>query len=1490
MSEISEFDKIHNYVTWPDREREFFPNGDVTIGALGFPAANESGVANDGTCDCAEGVDECEMPRTVSAEFSVAHPSTPIPDDASFFKATTHVDVVYKNSELAFIIPAKKIDYVRSTHTLTVSLFDDITNVGSYTRICLIKNENSKDPLTTTKLINEGVTLERAGNALTTTGINADNSFDLPEITEDEIDSDKFAVSIVFLNDADVYVYLTDQKSGYENGVYEIKNGTMSYVAASIGDDEMSDADRDELLADGKTMDNVGTCCGPHFRKTYSHDEIHDYVYKKVGAVTGFGVYSDVSGCQGSLVDWLTSSGLVDIGNRRGFPVYVNGFGLGSFYVGQSATVSSVTVNEESDDDVETIHPWLLWSYGTTKNEETDTNVSALPRDWPFTYASGSFNHLDDVSSVTLVKHGVTIDGFSDPDIENPTFGNLYDDIYDEEDPDNPRLVAHRFYNKHHFVLNQKYKRDADGGYEVKPFFIQLPAPLDTEDGDTYEITVSIQNQPEDNLGEFVNAKDLSAYYAAMSQPRVYVMGGRQQFSNKKLPITSITYTSDGFTIVTNRQACDVRGDALPVDTQVRANVTASLNGYNLPSFNAFGQITATSVDGTTIVCEGKIPADRNYHRDDTKFFICGMAYLGEDDNPSTTRMGLVRDSSLFRGDTGSGTAGALDQYNNFYSIDEKDGHRSLPHVDRRYYLASVYQTATNTFPWRMNGRRKMQRLDRVGTDITGDNSIIKMVYEANVGLLHDARFETATKRPDGGYALAASETPLYYSLPSTSWKNIASVLRVAMAENLKDKKLVTEPYGNPVRQAASAMKKLTNDLYNMRLLITTAGLRSAEVTTQYLSIKDRTSWPTAGETLFDSSDINYGLQGDDSIRSNIAHSTLRSLPDYVVKADLYEDGSSMRPLNSDGVLFTEEGDSQGHGSEFFNYYQTVPYTKYSSQYASTRAAAENDCDLVGDPLTGRIYSDNSLVNAVIVSSGNLKSKHRAYNDMRRYADVGLRLEISDSVVELTNENLADWLNPFTNLSYKDGAPALAITTVPTVSDEQQQWFAFDAVQMYRFMMDDDANDPVESISTCMPYLSGAEKTKSKALAKFIEKYVVSHGAGMPIHFYNGRRIELQNGVVPASNTLVYINNIYRMKKRLEAEGCSTTDLDDFLTHYIDDNFASVTSSTRNPNADSVDLDLHKFALAATVPPYKTAPEYTQGNTYTRVRMQFTFSQRAGRWYTTEYRQYPCCYLTPLYGNDALVQRCPSLVDDDGVFADIDYKTGENAATTYLWRNSACTGFNNYRNAMYAPYSSYPPMDITLGCVPYLFEQWPYREDGTLNNVMSNIKEMPTTAKPVMTKLEEPWIPYEDGGISLYPPADVDGGHKNETDSGVHANFWSVRKFVRPATSMLDGCDIPRYEDPDNYDETVDYRSGGLDADPTLYRMFDFPKAGKVEYHLPSQIDPSIDMALNYLYYRSTPAEIGSGMAKQGVIKSDDTQNIWLGYGVSDADQQITDD
>lgn len=1467
MSEISEFDKIHNYVTWPDRERVFFPNGDVTIGALGFPVANESGVANDGSCGCADDFEDCEIPPKVNVEFNTFHSSLGTMTSSNLVILTTPVDLYNDGNNVVLFMPVKKLTYVKDSNpdVLTVELFDNVSSVSNKISMYLVKSAGSSDPLTTTQLITNNVFHPGVGNNVWVANhIGASNDFDLSS----SIDNGKFAVKIQVNQNADnLFVCLTNQRGDaiYTNGVYEIDHGTISYICASVNGAEISDTDREKLLADGKAMDNVGTCCGPHFRKTYSHDEIHNYVYEKVGATASFGLCSDVVSCQGALVNWLVSSGQVDIGTGKEFPVYVNGFGLGSFFVGQCPTKYDVKT-EDVRDNLPTWNPWLTWSYGTTRNEKATNNAPALPRDWPFTLADGSFNSVDDVSVVTLVKNGVFINGQSEP------VGNLSTDVLNEEDPS--QVVAHRFYNKHHFVLNQKYVRDPDGGYEVKPFFINLPASLDTEDGETYEITVSIQNQPEDNIGPFVNEKDISAYYAAMSQPRVYVMGGRQQFSNKKLPVDNIdTVDVDTFTISTNRQACDINGTSLQVGTEVRANVTASIDGYSLPSFTVFGTISSTSVSGTTITCEGKIPSDRNYHRDGVKFTICGIAYLNEDDNPSTTRMGLVRDSSMFSGDRGSGVTDEFDQYNTFYSLDDKAGHRLFPHVDRRYFLASVYQTATNTFPWRMNNRRKLQRLDRVWTDITACDGIIKKVYLANQSMLDDMRFALVSRTSDGQYNLDASHSPVTYGTDAT-WINLASVLRVGLAEDLHEMSPVTLPYGNPVRQAANAMRNFTNDLYNMRLLVK-SGYNNAEVTTKYISIRERTDWPSANSNIFNSADIDYGVDSSDSIRSNISHCTLRSLPEYVVNADRYELNSEFSPSSSDSVLFTEEGDGNGHGSEFFDYYNTSPYETYDGHpLASSAAYTENACDMKGYPRDGRVFSDNSVIKSILGTCGILSGDTHTLNDMRRYADVGLRIVIDVNDANLTNSDLPDWLDPFTGISYKDGAPSLSVSTLPPLSAAQKQWVAFDAVQTYRYMMGD-VNDPVNTVSSCMPYLSGDALPRSKALASFIEKYVVSCGAEMPIHFYKGRRIELYNGTLPDAESAIYINDIYRVRKRMEADGCDAESMTKFITHYIDDNFASVLSSSRNPNADSVDVTLdshHAYSLSATVPPYKAAPEYTNGTTYTRVRMQFTFSQRAGRWYTTEYRQYPCSYLTPLYGNDALVRKESSIFDSEPM-------------SSRLWRNSACTGFNSYRNVMYSPYSSYPPMDVTLGCVPYLFDEWPYDADGKLKASLANNKDVIAENKPIMAKLEMPWKPYNGGGIDLYPPANVNGEYKSETNGGVHANFWSVREYVRPATSILSGTDVPKYEDPDTYNPSQpNYRSGGLESDPTLYSMFDFPKSGRVIYHLPSINDPSTDRAFNYILYQSTPDEVEQGMPTSGVIQTGGNNVFGLVYGLSDHD------
>lgn len=1502
MFDISEFEKIHSFVTWPDREKEYFPNGDVTLGALGFPEANDSGVANDGTCRCGDGSEQCEMPPTVDVEFSVSHDGSSVSGN-NYFKATTHVDVAASGNSVILYLPVKKLDYVanvnqntgnrESNGTLTLKLFDDVSALGisTYTRsvstATLVKSSESDDPLTTTKLLTNTYLQTDAEDGTTLIGVvsvdGPDNDFDLPSLNAEDAETAKFLIRVsVDVADSDVYVYLTKQERGTPNGVYKIRNGTFSQVATSITGTQLSPSETEALLSDGKTMDNVGTCCGPHFRKTYSHDEIHNYVDAKIGNVLGFGVYSDIAGCQGGFIDWLTTSGLVDIGTRKGYPVYVNGFGLGSFCVGASRS-NNVHVQEHARDSLETYQPWMLWSYGTTSDAKTDSNVSALPLDWPFTASNQSaYNNTNDVSMVTLVKRGITLT--DDSSSEPQTYGNLYQDIHEDDDPTKP-VIAHRFYSKHHFVLNQKYKRNENGGYEVKPFFINLPASLDMNDGDTYEITVSIQNQKDTSLPEFTNARDLSAYYAAMTQPRVHVLGGRQQFSNKKLPITSVVQVSGGYELHMDRPARDVNGDLLSNGTEVRANVVTTLQGRTLPNFNAFGTITANSSSGSIIACTGELPADRNYHRANAKMYICGLAYIGlvdgEVDNPSTTPMGLVRDDSLFVGDTGSGVSGALDEFNNFYSIDEKDGHRAMPHIDRRYYLASVYQTATNTFPWRMTGRKKLQRLDRVSTDITGSNSIIKMIYDANRAMVTNHQFVDVMKCADGNYNFSAASSPVTYGC-NMDWSNVATVLRVALPENLNTENPITRPYGNPVRQAVVAMKNFVNDLYNMRLLVKRGNMDS-EVTPKYLSIRDREDWANAGDSIFNSSDIDYSLTSSDEIRKQIARCTLRSLPEYVVKADLYAPSSYLYPSTSDSILFTEEGGVGGRGAGFFAYYNEAPYATYLDHiYASTRATDENECDVVGTPSIGRIFSENSVVKAIASKVTGLPSKYRTLNDLRRYADTALHLEIYDIDISL-NSTPADWLNPFTNLSYKDGAPKLNITQMPSLSEMQQQFVAFDAVQMYRFKMDD-PNDPVITVSTCMPYIS--DDTKSKALSEFIEKYVVGYGAEMPIHFYKGRRIQLENGKLPNNTNQIYINNIYRIQKRMETVGCAQSTVQEFVTHYLNDNFAAVASgsASRNPNADYVNIGQGLYSLAATVPPYQTAPEYTQGNTYTRVRMQFTFSQRAGRWYTTEYRQYPCSYLSPLYGNDALCAKEYTVYTNDGQCTVHDFANPTiGVPETRLWHNPACVGFNNYRNVMYAPYSSYPPLDITLGCVPYLFdgENWPYDESGSLKPSMNNSVDpvLDDNSKPIMSKLVNAWKPRAAGGINLYPPGNVDGGHEAATDTGVHANFWSVREYVRPATSILEGTHIPKYEDPDTYNPSahVNYRQGGLESDPTLYRMFDFPKAGVTQYMLPNPIDPSMNMSNKYLIYHG----IEGDRDKEGIFRSDD-ETFWFGYGIPD--------
>lgn len=91
----------------------------------------------------------------------------------------------------------------------------------------------------------------------------------------------------------------------------------------------------------------------------------------------------------------------------------------------------------------------------------------------------------------------------------------------------------------------------------------------------------------------------------------------------------------------------------------------------------------------------------------------------------------------------------------------------------------------------------------------------------------------------------------------------------------------------------------------------------------------------------------------------------------------------------------------------------------------------------------------------------------------------------------------------------------------------------------------------------------------------------------------------------------------------------------------------------------------------------------------------------------------------------------------------------------------------------------------------------------------------------------------ENGGLGLSAPIDVNG---NRPDDGVvtdmpHANFWSVRTHLRPATSIVAGSDIPGFGYVNG--AITMGRSGGVSGDAVLWGQYSFPKKGITEYKTP---------------------------------------------------------
>ena len=130
-----------------------------------------------------------------------------------------------------------------------------------------------------------------------------------------------------------------------------------------------------------------------------------------------------------------------------------------------------------------------------------------------------------------------------------------------------------------------------------------------------------------------------------------------------------------------------------------------------------------------------------------------------------------------------------------------------------------------------------------------------------------------------------------------------------------------------------------------------------------------------------------------------------------------------------------------------------------------------------------------------------------------------------------------------------------------------------------------------------------------------------------------------------------------------------------------------------------------------------------------------------------------------------------------------------------------------------------------------------------------------------MARLRKPYMPVSDGGIGLNIPCNVNGEYNagvNYMSKVEHANIWSVRKYIRPATGALGKqgvIDIPGLE---GYDD-------GSIGSPGLYNMFDWPARNVTRYALPDQHSPTDDRTSPTLMWALPGGETGGRlMARTG--------------------------
>lgn len=1445
MSEYVHEDKttIHEYVTSPSLDpvtaSTTDEHGIYPINPLGFPDANVC----DGDKECL-GKGNPEFPQ--SKNFSVE-----VDTDGEL--PENYVEIAANVASMNGTEIALPVEYLEA----------DRNYQDRY--IVTVKGDLSAafDLLTSVQFANAGYDDYSVTNVI-------DNDAEIVGGPEFHLGETKFTVNIpgctiighvgagrlaVVLDAADIgYVLLTGQTNSAENGLYKVTGDDEPWVRlASVGRVKGEPlTEEDDPYNYPSSLDN-STECG-HVRHGYSDREVAEYVEEKVGGIVANAIHpiavpGDLSGA-GQMTRWFVECGDVDLGHSHngGDPVTVEGFGLGGYMSGECTYGNACsTKRPEHSDELPVERPTITFSIGT-KRPAPDAEVETLPKDWPF--AESSEYTSDDLdNNITLLKTPAQLSqGLH-------SVGGLHHDIYDTCpqcggsgefegdmcpmcDGEGEVVVGHSETNRIHVCVNNDFTANDDDTTTLKRTYIHLPTPINTPDGDEFEVTVSLPVVQTPSPYGADAKKNLSAYYEYVSSPRVVVLSGYWKFSDTNVvwyesnKIDERPYMTGKIDIVGDdvqpfmdkgEPENDIEPRPLPVNTRIRFTLDG---GLNCPRYaDVKGALTKNEEGHIRIEGLERYPYTARLR--DTRMRICGVAYLDPDDDGEATGADLLmglhsRNPVTLGSDAGSGTHGNLDEFNKFIKPlkDEVDTSRKgLCEKDARQVVAAVYPTATNTFPWAIVGRHKMKHLDTLMTDEwdLGENSVSAMIWGSNKKVIDFTDTVDFFGYGDGNYGFTADTMPIRYSVDkftgSADKSVIGSQLRIKFAGGNYD-----GVASNPVWQARKAVSMLADDFKKLRMF---HGGKLPKITGACALEVSGDPVDTDLESYFG----NWNPQGEpspDVIGNKIASaawlSKARHLPEYVIISgqDLSADGNSLIGANP----FVNAPVSDRYSAGFAG-------TKYGNGYYETKDGHEVipcEVKLLGN---SSAFAYRSVISARIASDPDAVT-HELYGDVNRVVELqkvsadkwknSINYDITSPYDYLVGSNdYEKWMDIYSataNVFSIDTVPLIDDMAVPSLDDEQKAMLSGDPMAVYN----DESGNELTFTATNLPFYD-EESPRSVALTNMLRKMVSPYGSKMPVRFWDGTRVAIAtNGV--KNNNIAKLTRLSWPEDECDMSSETRSDIiaDEFMAKSSGSNTVDV-----NINYANMESTLHTNWSA---PPAKVTRNWYEKlaftgtgdfegpSGYVRVYMKFKFSAQAGRWYAIDYRQAPMSYLTPLYGAAALEEKIGG---------------------TSIWTESPCAPISGWKDVLMHPYYKYAPMDINPGVISKLVENAPT----TAKNIELENNTDLKTSQVSLPRFARPYLPVSEGGLGLNAPCDVNGktAPAAELAAMTHANFWSVRKHLRPAVSVMDGSDIPGFALKTNVggvEYAVHSRTGGTMGDAVLWAQFDFPKKGKAEYNIPS--------------------------------------------------------